>query len=216
MTQQEAAEMFEEMMTGLRESLPLFKGDNIFYFMQKSHYFLQLARGLSPEAFVERCAQRKQKLQARDAHPGLVPTTGLGLRDLPFSYTSVIQTMSHPLARAARPDFLTGRFVTDAEEEARAQLGGVPRGQSVLAYDPLNHEFLELSPDARKLIEALGQAGSLEALLDTLDPDAPETGRTYEKIVAFARDLHRSGLLAVNCPSLPGTRTNPRPLTQHA
>jgi len=216
MTQQEAAEMFEEMMTGLRESLPLFKGDNIFYFMQKSHYFLQLARGLRPDEFVELCAQRKQKLQARDAHPSLIPTTGLGLRDLPFSYTSVIQTLGHPLARAARPDFLTGRFVTDAEEEARAQLGGVPRGQSVLAYDPLNHEFLEISPDARKLIEALGQAGSLEALLDTLSPDAPDTGRTYEKIVSFARDLHRGGLLTVNCTTLPEARTNPRPLTQHA
>ena len=216
MTQQEAAEMFEEMMAGLRESLPLFGGDNIFYFMQKSHYFLQLAAGSTPDQFIERCAQRKTKRAAREAHPNLVPAPGLRLRDLPFAYTQVIETLSHPLARAARPDFLTGRFVSDAEEQARQALSGAPRTRSVLAYDGENHEFLELSPDARKLIGALDQAGSLGALLDTLNPDAPETGRTREKLNAFSRELHRNGLLAVKNSSNPKVTLNPQSTPSHA
>ncbi|HKX45388.1 MAG TPA: radical SAM protein, partial [Planctomycetota bacterium] len=52
MTQAEAAEAFEELMAGLRGALPIFAGDNFFYFMQKSHYFLHLARDVTPDAFV--------------------------------------------------------------------------------------------------------------------------------------------------------------------
>ena len=55
MTQAEAAEMFEHMMAGLRANYPLFAGDNIFFFMQKSHYFLHLARDVTPDEFAERC-----------------------------------------------------------------------------------------------------------------------------------------------------------------
>ncbi|MCP3916352.1 MAG: radical SAM protein, partial [bacterium] len=58
MTQEEAAETFEEMMAGFREWLPIFSGDNIFYFMQKGHYFLHLSRDVTPDAFAARCAKR--------------------------------------------------------------------------------------------------------------------------------------------------------------
>ena len=49
MSQTEAAEMFDEMMQGFREFLPIFRGDTILYFMQKSHYFLHLASGKTPD-----------------------------------------------------------------------------------------------------------------------------------------------------------------------
>tara|TARA_R110002072_G_scaffold253748_10_gene412539 strand:+ start:127 stop:2451 length:2325 start_codon:yes stop_codon:yes gene_type:complete len=196
MTQEEAAEMFEEMMGGLRASLPLFSGDNIFYFMQKSHYFLNLSRGVTPDAFIANAALRTAARSERDARPDLAPVEGLVMRDLAFGYTGVLETLAHPLARAARPDFLTGRFVADAEAEARKRLGSAPREPRVLAYDRTNHDFVELRPDGRRALSALQKAGTLNALMERLDPDAPNAARAFENLTAFARNLYKLGLLA--------------------
>ena len=74
MTQGEAAEMFERMMAALRARYPLFSGDNIFWFMQKSHYFLHLARGTSPDEFVARCRRRAERRADESPDPTLAAT----------------------------------------------------------------------------------------------------------------------------------------------
>ena len=119
----------------------------------------------------------------------------LVMRPLPFSYSRVVKTLAHPLARAARPDFLTGRFVADAEEVARERLEDAPREERVLAYDSENHDFVELTADGRRVLQALQRAGSLGGLMRAMDPASPSSARAFEKITAFARDLHRRGLL---------------------
>ena len=159
MTQEEAAVLFEEMMAGLRESLPLFSGDNIFFFMQKSHYFLNLSRGVTPEEFVANAARRTLGRDERQATSNLAPSPDLALRELAFGYSQVLEKLAHPLARAARPDFLTGRFVADAEAEARRRLGTAPRSERVLAYDRTNHDYVELRTDGRGTHGPYGAAG---------------------------------------------------------
>lgn len=195
MTQEEAAEMFEELMVGFRENLPLFSGENIFFFMQKSHYFLHLAKGASPDAFVERCRAREERRAERGADHRLAVRDGFTAVRLPFSHAEAVRTLGHPLARAARPDFLTGRYVADAEAEASARLAPIARRERVLVYDAEGFDFVELAPDGLKVLEALKTAGSLGALLEGLDPSLH--GEAVERIETFAAELHRLGVLAV-------------------
>jgi len=193
MTQTEAAEVFEEMMSALRRHFPIFSGDNIFYFMQKSHYFLHLARGITPDQFVARCRARTAAREARGADPRLAPSRDLELVELPFSYSGTLAKLAHPLARMVRPDFLTGRHVAGAEAQAEQELGKLGRAHSVLAYDPDSAEFVELRPDGRRVLELLAQKGSLGALLEGIDPgDLP----AIENVRRFAGELHRLGVLA--------------------
>ncbi len=187
MTAAEAAEAFDEMMAGFRANLPLFSGDNVLYFMQKSHYFLHLARDVHPDEFVRRCAERTNAREARGADPSLAPAEGLALVELPFSYADCVRTLGHPLARAVRPDFLTGSFVEGAREEAIASLGALAPARRVLAY--ANGEFVELRPDGRTALAALAAAGSLGELLAEAGSEAAEGLR------AFAARLHRRGAL---------------------
>jgi len=192
MTQEEAAEMFEAMMTALRAHFPIFSGDNILYFMQKSHYFLHLARGTSPDEFVARCAERTAKREARGAERTLAPHAQLCFVELPFGYTEALARLAHPLARMVRPDFLTGRYVAGAEEEAERRLGSLARKHSVLAYDPASAEFVELRPDGKRVLELIAEKGSLGALLEGIDPgDLP----AIENVKRFAAELHRMGVL---------------------
>ncbi len=193
MTQEEAAEMFEAMMTALRRHFPIFSGDNILYFMQKSHYFLHLARGTKPDEFVARCAERTARRDGRGAERTLAPDAHLAFVELPFGYTEALARLAHPLARMVRPDFLTGRFVAGAEEEAERRLGSLARKHSVLCYDPSSAEFVELRPDGRRVLELIAQKGSLGALLEGIDPgDLP----AIENVKRFAAELHRMGVLA--------------------
>jgi Radical SAM superfamily/B12 binding domain len=194
MTQEEAAEAFTEMMAGFRRHLPLFAGDSIFYFMQKSHYFLHLAAGATPDAFAERCRERENTRRARGARRELRPREGFTAIELPFSYKGAVGLMGHPLARAARPDFITGRFVADAQAEAEARIAPLPAERRVLAYDGENHDFVELRPDGLRVLHALERAGDLGALLDSLGPD-DASGRAG--LTHFAAELHRTGLLAL-------------------
>ncbi|QDV06317.1 Ribosomal protein S12 methylthiotransferase RimO [Planctomycetes bacterium Poly30] len=196
MTQEEAAEMFEEMMASFRRNLPIFSGDNIFYFMQKSHYFLHLANGTTPDQFVERCIDRTNSRTARGAEDGLSVSPGLASVPLAFSHSDAVRTMGDPLARAARPDFLTGRFVKDAEAVAAERLKPLPPTDRVLLYDPENGEFIEVRPDGLKVLKALEAAGSLGALLER-SRDRGASEEALEKVRTFAAELHRLGALRV-------------------
>ncbi|MCH2106405.1 MAG: radical SAM protein [Planctomycetes bacterium] len=191
MSQTEAAEMFDEMMQGFREFLPIFRGDTILYFMQKSHYFLHLASGKTPDEFaelcVERAADREEGAPRRDARAA----DGIRFVELSHSYTETCERLGSPLARAVRPDFLTGRFVEGALERAESELDGVSPAECVLAYDPESGEFCELTAGGRAFLEALQQAGSLGALLDA----AERAGADTSGLEAFAKELHQSGLL---------------------
>ncbi len=192
MTQEEAAEVFETMMTALRAHFPIFSGDNILYFMQKSHYFLHLARGTKPDLFVARCAERTARREARGAERTLAPNAKLSFVELSFGYTEALARLAHPLARMVRPDFLTGRFVAGAEAEAERRLGSLAHKHTVLAYDPASAEFVELRPDGKRVLELIGQKGSLGALLEGIDPgDLP----AIENVKRFAAELHRMGVL---------------------
>jgi hypothetical protein len=193
MTQTEAAEVFEEMMSALRRHFPIFSGDNIFYFMQKSHYFLHLAKGITPDQFVERCRARTAARAARGADPRLAPSRDLEFVELNFPYSGTLAKLAHPLARMVRPDFLTGRHVAGAEAQAEQELGTLGRAHSVLVYDPDSAEFVELRPDGKHVLELLAQKGSLGALLEGIDPgDMP----AIENVRRFAGELHRLGVLA--------------------
>jgi len=196
MTQEEAAEMFEEMMQGFAEFLPLFTGDTILYFMQKSHYFLHLARGATPASFEAECRARTTARESRGASPALAVGECLRLIELPYGYNEVRRTLATPLARAVRPDFLTGRFDAHAAETAALRLAPIAPRRRVLAYDGDAAEFCELSPDGARALEALRQAGSLGALLDTIDPALDANGAARAKLESFAMELHRLGILA--------------------
>ncbi|MCY2961184.1 MAG: radical SAM protein [Planctomycetota bacterium] len=190
MTQGEAAEMFERMMAALRARYPLFSGDNIFWFMQKSHYFLHLARGTSPDEFVARC-QRRAALRADDRpHPTLDVGAGLTSVAIPFSWAEAVAGLGTAEARAARPEFLTGRYVADAEEEAAAHLKPLEPTERALIYCGETAEFAEVRPDGARALAALRRAGSVGALAGTLPP-----GAARENLERFAGELARRGIL---------------------
>ncbi len=191
MTQAEAAEMFETMMASFRKNLPIFSGDSILYFMQKSHYFLHLARGTTPDGFAEMCMTRGKQRPEPSPDGDFAVRKGLQSLTLKHSYTEVLRTLNHPLARAARPDFLTGRFVGDAENLADQELAPATPCAKALLYDPQSHEFVEVSPDAAKLLGEIEAAGSLNTLLKqrNVSPTAQESLRH------FAGDLYRLGVL---------------------
>jgi hypothetical protein len=197
MTQAEAAEMFERMMAGLSRHYPLFAGDNIYYFMQKSHYFLHLARDVAPEVFVERCRKRTLAREQRGFDPALAAREHVSFTDLPFSYTQAAAKLAHPLARAVRPDFLTGRYVEGAEAAAERALGAICAARRVLCYDGDEAEFVELRPDGRRLYEWIAARGSTGELIDEI-----ESTEGRARVREFARELHKLGLLAPRASTL--------------
>lgn len=194
MTQGEAAEMFEEMMQSFRTNLPLFSGDNIYYFMQKSHYFLHLARGVTPDEFAARCAARTAARAARGAQDELAPHGELRVVPLGYGYGDAVRTMGHPLARAARPDFLTGRYVASADRAAESALPPLEPRTKALLYDQENGEFIELHPDGVRVLRAIEAAGSLGAL-ERRERDRGASGAAIERLRTFAAELHRLGVL---------------------
>ncbi len=189
MTQGEAAEMFESMMAALRARYPLFSGDNIFWFMQKSHYFLHLARGTTPDEFVARCRRRAERRADDTPHPTLVLGADLRAIPIPFSWAGAVASLATPAARAARPDFLTGRYVADAEAEAAAGTEPLRPDARVLVYCGETAEFAEVRPDGARAIDALRTAGDLETLTHGL------TANARENVERFAGELARRGIL---------------------
>jgi hypothetical protein len=212
MTQQEAAEMFDEMMNALRADLPIFSGDNIYYFMQKSHYFLHLARGTTPDEFVEQCKQRTEAHKAREAGGPLRANAARASVALPFSHVAAANTLAHPLARAARPDFLTGRFVADAQAVAEEQLEPLSPQDCILVYDEAGHEFVELSRDGLRVLEAIERAGNVDDLLQSLKSTTPGA---RERLTDYIAQLHSKGLITTfqPAPALPSPSTEPHELT---
>jgi hypothetical protein len=195
MTQGEAAAMFEEIMTALRREYPLFSGDHIHYFMQKSHYFLHLARGTTPDQFAAACVQRSQQKRTLAARADLRARPGLRALELPYSWAEAVRRLGTSAARAIRPDFLTGRFVEGAREAAERELGALPREPKVLVWAPGVLEYVELSRDGAALLAELERAGKLGALLERI---ATPEGRV--RVEAFAARLYRSGLLVPASP----------------
>ena len=194
MTQEEAAEMFEEMMASFRRNLAIFSGDNIFYFMQKSHYFLHLAGGETPQGFSERCATRTAAREARGADPSLHVSPGLVSVPLRFSHSDAVRTLGDPLARAARPDFLTGRYVRDADRVAEEKLPPLEPKERHLLYDAENGEFIELRDGGVRVLDALRAHGTLGALMEA-QRSAGASDAALEKLERFATELHRLGAL---------------------
>ena len=192
MSQKEAAEMFEEMMAGLRANLPIFAGDNIFFFMQKSHYFLHLAAGTTPQQFVDAARARVEARAAARGGAAWRPGRGLSGIELEHPYSEVVRGLARPEARAIRPDFLTGRYVEGALEDAVRAIPPVARGRRVLWWCAETAEFVETRPDGAAALRALQRAGNLTALLGRL-PDEDETARA--NLLAFARELARGGAL---------------------
>ena len=190
MTQGEAAEMFEEMMGRFAEVLPIFSGDSILYFMQKSHYFLHLARGTSPDEFAEMCVQRTLE---KPLGKGDVIVPG-DLQALPIQhgYNRVLRTLADPLARAARPDFLTGRFVGAAEELASQQLPGAPMQEKCLVFVPDRGEFVELARDGWRLLQGIRQAGSLARFFEAHPSNNPAV---QSRLAGFVAQVTQLGLL---------------------
>ena len=192
MTQTEAAEAFAEMMAGLREHYPLFSGDTFFYFMQKSHYFLHLARGEKPETFIARARAREERRAAPAGLDGLSVRPGVRFVDVPFSYAEAVRTLGHPLAKAVRPEFLTGRYVEGAREQARAELPPLEPTPRVLAYAPGGHgEWVELRPDGRDLLRAIERAGSVGGFRQAHAIPEGRAARSFER---FVTTLHRLGM----------------------
>lgn len=194
MSQLEAAEMFDEMMAGLREALPLFEGDAFFYFMQKSHYFLHLASGTTPDGFIEKCRRSglgERPPVATDDLASLTAHPGLALVPLRFSYKAAVDRLAHPLAKAARPDFLTGTYQPHLEAEAARTLGHLAPAPCVLAYAPGATEFVELSPDSARLLQALIDAGDGAALAEAI---GATQGPERAKLAGFLADLAGLGL----------------------
>jgi hypothetical protein len=192
MSQKEAAEMFEEMMAGLRANLPIFAGDNIFFFMQKSHYFLHLAAGTSPDEFARRARERAERRSAERTSLAWRPARGLRPVRLSHPHAEVVRAMARPEARAVRPDFLTGRHEEGALQAAVAAIPPVERSSRVLWWCGETAEFVETRPDGAAALRALQAAGNLSALLERLPP-TDETGRAA--LLAFARELKKGGAL---------------------
>jgi hypothetical protein len=197
MTQAEAAEVFAETMAGLREHFPLFGGENMLFFMQKSHYFLHLARGTTPAQFAERCRARTRRTAQRRTGFDLVPAADLRRLPVAYSYAECVGKLADPLARAIRPDFTTGRYVSGAAERARLLLGElVPKRRVVVHVPGAPTPFTEIAADGALVLDALERAGGLAALLD-----AQAEGPGRERLLDFAGRLHRAGLLVEVEPS---------------
>ena len=146
--------MFEEMMQA-REKLPLFSGDNIFYFMQKSHYFLHPANGETPDTFADR-APNARAARARGPRTTRGPARPGG-RSLAFRYPTPFGP-SHAGARRAPASS------PDLRRRTRGR-GAPPLERKGVPLDPGQVEFVELR-DGGVVLEALLRAGGLGEFLE--------------------------------------------------
>jgi len=197
MTQAEALEMHAELRARLRECLPIFSGENILYFMQKSHYFLHLARGTTPREFSAACRAREEERRARGAHPELAVGEDLSLVELPFSHSETLEALRSRAARAVRPENQTGTFDARAARAAAAELGALTPRRRVLVYVGEEAEFVELRPDGAAALDAWRRAGNLESLREAIDPALPDGRQARARLDDFATQLHRLGVLRV-------------------
>src|SRR4030095_6224707 len=79
-----------------------------------------------------------------------------------------------------------------AQAAAERELGTIAGKDSVLAYCGETAEFVELTPDGARALDALQQAGTLGELLASLPRD---DRAARNNLTRFAEKLHRLGLL---------------------
>ncbi len=197
MSQAEAAELHAEVRGRLRDCLPIFSGENILYFMQKSHYFLHLAAGNTPAEFSQACRTRNEERQQRAADPCLTVGDDLVMVNLPFSHSQTLTSLRSRLALAARPENQTGTYDSRAAELAARELGALAPRTSVLIYVGEEAEFVELRPDGAQALEAWRAAGSLRDLRSSVDGSSSSGREALESLDEFASKLHRLGVLKV-------------------
>ena len=195
MSQEVAAELYAEAKGRLRAALPMFRGENLVFFMQKSHYFLHLARGARPLDFSSECAERHAARLARGPEAGLAVADDLTLVELPFSHAEVRRALASGLALAQRPEDRTGTFDGEAAALASRRLGPLRRAPRVLVYAADEAEFIELRADGARALEALRAAGQLGELQHSIDTATPAGREARERLDAFAGELHRLGVL---------------------
>ncbi len=195
MSQGEAAELYAEAKGRLRALLPMFRGENLVYFMQKSHYFLHLARGARPLEFSRACAARHEARLARGPEAGLEVAGDLTFVELPFSHAETRRALASGLAQAQRPEDRTGTFDAVAAAQAARRLGPLRRDPRVLVYAADEAEFVELRPDGARALRALREAGRLGELQEAIDVATPSGREAREALDAFAGELHRLGVL---------------------
>jgi hypothetical protein len=195
MSQEEAAELYAEAKGRLRALLPMFRGENLVYFMQKSHYFLHLCRGVRPLEFSRACAERHEARLARGPEAGLAVADDLTLVELPFSHSEARRALASGLAQAQRPEDRTGTFDAGAAAQAARRLGPLRREPRVLVYAADEAEFVELRPDGARALEALREAGGLGDLREAIDAATPAGREARAALDSFAGELHRLGVL---------------------
>lgn len=197
MSQDETSRMHSEVRGRLRSSLPLFSGENIVYFMQKSHYFLHLAKGTTPGEFEEACRARNREREERGAHPQLAVGDDLQQTSLRFSHTETLRTLRSRLALATRPENQTGTFDAHAAAIAARELEALQPAERVLVYVGDEAEFVELRQDGAQALDVWRSAGSLEMLRSSIDADLPEGRQARANLDEFATELHRLGVLRI-------------------
>jgi hypothetical protein len=195
MSQEETARLHSEVRERLRACLPIFSGENVLYFMQKSHYFLHLAAGTTPTEFTAACRRRNGARRGRAALPELRVGDDLAFAELPFSHSATRRTLRSPLALATRPENQTGTWDAEAARVAARELAALKPQACVLVYAGEEAEFFELRPDGLRALEALREAGSLESLRDSIDPALPSGREARARLDDFAAELHRLGVL---------------------
>jgi len=195
MSQEETAVLHGEARARLRACLPIFSGENVLYFMQKSHYFLHLAAGTTPAEFSAACRAREEARTARGAQGDLGVGNDLEVLEVPFSHGETRRTLRSRLALAARPENQTGTFDAEAARIAARELAALEPRESVLIYAGQEAEFIELRPDGLLALEALKDAGSLGELRDSIDPAMPAGREALGRLDTFAGELHRLGVL---------------------
>ncbi|MFT7484718.1 MAG: anaerobic magnesium-protoporphyrin IX monomethyl ester cyclase [Candidatus Paceibacteria bacterium] len=196
MSQEDAAEIHAEARQLLREALPIFSGENVLYFMQKSHYYLHLARGASPTEFAEQCKQREASRESREVGDKLMVSANLEFLPIPFSHSTCRRALGSRLARAARPENQTGSFDAQAAQLAGSRVPPLARESRVLIYVADEAEFLELHPDGVIAIDALRKAGSLGELRRSIASHSGSGPSAREHLDRFAGALQRSGVLS--------------------
>jgi anaerobic magnesium-protoporphyrin IX monomethyl ester cyclase len=195
MSQDETAQLHAEVRERLRACLPIFSGENILYFMQKSHYFLHLSAGMTPTEFSEACRQRERGRELRGPDAGLYVGEDLEFVTLRFSHSAARRTLRSRLAQATRPENQTGTFDAEAARVAACELPALEPKECVLVYSGEEAEFVELHPDGQRALEALRGAGELESLRDSIDTALPSGQEARARLDEFATRLHRVGVL---------------------
>jgi hypothetical protein len=95
---------------------------------------------------------------------------------------------------------------------AEEQLEPLTPQECVLVYDEVGHEFVELSRDGLRVLEAIERAGNVDNLFESLKSTTPGA---RERLTDYIAQLHRKGLITSFQPAaaLPSASTETHELT---